>query len=64
LCQFTDQGEIFIQALLTKGIGKRIQIAIEIRDTGVGISDEEMDKLFKPFTQGDVSSTRKYGGNS
>jgi len=38
------------------------QIAISIRDTGIGLSQEQKDNLFKPFSQGDSSVTRKFGG--
>jgi signal transduction histidine kinase len=38
-------------------------IAVRVRDTGIGISAEQMDKLFHPFTQADSSTTRKYGGS-
>ncbi|SIN90773.1 PAS domain S-box protein [Salinivibrio sp. ES.052] len=37
-------------------------LSLSIQDTGVGMTDEQMDKLFKPFTQADSSTTRRYGG--
>jgi len=37
-------------------------ISFEVTDTGIGLSDDQMEKIFKPFTQADSSTTRKYGG--
>jgi signal transduction histidine kinase len=37
-------------------------LVVNVKDTGIGISPEQRAKLFQPFTQGDASTTRKYGG--
>jgi two-component system sensor kinase len=37
-------------------------VSFQVRDTGIGMTPEQMDKLFQPFTQADSSTTRKYGG--
>ncbi len=56
--KFTDVGNISINVeRLSTGM---IQFTIE--DTGVGMSKNTLSKIFQPFTQGDVSSTRRYGG--
>jgi CheY-like chemotaxis protein len=60
--KFTDKGEVELKvrfSLLTENDG---QIFFEIRDTGIGISDSQKEKLFKPFSQADTSTTRKFGG--
>ncbi len=56
--KFTSEGNVSIVACLTDN-GK---IRIDVTDTGIGLSDESMHKLFDAFTQADSSTTRKYGG--
>jgi two-component system, sensor histidine kinase and response regulator len=60
--KFTDKGEISIEANLYKETEKDVEILFSIKDTGIGLTEQELNKLFKPFTQADSSSTRKYGG--
>ena len=58
--KFTHNGEVSLK--VTKDI-KGNEITFEIKDTGVGISDEYMSDMFNKFTQADSSTTRKYGGS-
>ena len=60
--KFTHKGEIFIEVSLIKETDNNTELSFEIRDTGIGMNEEEINKLFKPFSQADSSSTRKYGG--
>ncbi len=61
--KFTESGEIFIKIYLLSHISsKEINIQFEIKDTGIGIPDEKIERLFKAFSQVDSSTTRKYGG--
>lgn len=60
--KFTKEGYIkFIVQALYKSDGKHY-ISFVIEDTGIGISEENKEKIFEPFTQEDESITRKYGG--
>ncbi len=61
--KFTEKGEIIIRAEKQEEKRNRIKIRFSVRDTGVGLSPEERKKLFKSFSQADVSTTRKYGGS-
>ncbi|NTW98555.1 MAG: response regulator [Geobacteraceae bacterium] len=60
--KFTKQGSISISAQLIKRHDTSALIQIAVRDTGIGISAESLEEIFKPFIQGDGSTTRKYGG--
>jgi len=57
--KFTQQGTIELNT--TFDSGKNL-ISFIVTDTGIGLTKTEQEKIFKPFTQADVSTTRKYGG--
>lgn len=60
--KFTDVGYISIEITKTVQFDDEIELFCVVSDTGIGISPEEKDKLFKSFSQVDASITRKYGG--
>ncbi|MFZ5602512.1 MAG: ATP-binding protein, partial [Pseudomonadota bacterium] len=60
--KFTNHGSIGIIASMEKVEDNRAYIGFQVKDTGIGISREISDTLFKPFTQADSSTTRRYGG--
>lgn len=60
--KFTERGEITVTVQhlgLDKG---RARLRFAVKDTGIGIAPEQQTRLFKPFSQADLSTTRKYGG--
>jgi two-component system sensor histidine kinase/response regulator len=60
--KFTDAGEVTLKAVVEKEDADRALIRFSVSDTGIGISEEKMDRLFKSFSQIDGSTSRKYGG--
>ena len=60
--KFTEQGEVAVTLTVLKQDDPRQQVNVSIRDTGIGLSDAQISKLFKPFTQADESTTRRFGG--
>ena len=60
-CKFTENGRVTVSAERTSRSGRDWIIFI-VRDNGIGMSQEEIVKVFNPFTQADPSTTRKYGG--
>ncbi|MBF0098319.1 MAG: cache domain-containing protein [Magnetococcales bacterium] len=59
--KFTEQGEITLQLQRVREDGGD-WLLFHVRDTGIGITPEQIEHLFQPFAQADVSTTRKYGG--
>ena len=60
-CKFTENGEISIAARVTTDPrGERLLISV--RDSGIGMTNEQLGRLFQDFSQADASTTRKYGG--
>ncbi len=60
--KFTERGEVVIRASTTRVDRRLAHLQISVQDTGIGISAEVLPRLFKPFSQADGSTTRKYGG--
>ena len=60
--KFTKKGEILVSVEVEKKRENRVTLKFAVKDTGIGISPEQQERLFKPFTQADTSTTRKYGG--
>jgi polar amino acid transport system substrate-binding protein len=60
--KFTESGEIVVSIKALKHEEKNVTLEFTVKDTGIGISKEQADKLFQSFTQADTSTTRKYGG--
>ncbi|WP_143473239.1 ATP-binding protein [Flavilitoribacter nigricans] len=60
--KFTQKGSVGLH-LYRHGVGEgKIQLGMEVRDTGIGMSDQQLTRLFEPFTQAETSTYRKYGG--
>jgi PAS domain S-box-containing protein len=61
--KFTERGEIVVTVTAeTIDVGDRHRLTFAVRDTGIGIAEDRMDRLFESFSQVDPSTTRRYGG--
>ena len=60
--KFTERGEIEISVALARVLEDAVFLRFSVRDTGIGLSEEQQGRLFKSFEQADTSTTRKYGG--
>lgn len=60
--KFTEQGEIVVGAESRSEDGDRLEMHFWVRDTGIGMSAEQCERVFHSFSQADSSTTRKYGG--
>ncbi len=62
--KFTESGDVLIWVELGKTIGPGVvELCFSVHDSGIGISTEQQERIFHPFTQADSSTTRKYGGS-
>jgi signal transduction histidine kinase/DNA-binding response OmpR family regulator len=60
--KFTDSGDITVTAGATPVASGSVEVRFLVSDTGIGIPGDQIDRLFKSFSQVDASTTRKYGG--
>ncbi|MCF3631053.1 PAS-domain containing protein [Thalassospiraceae bacterium LMO-SO8] len=64
--KFTEKGKVVVNVLpvpsSTAGTAKKRMLRFEVTDTGIGMSRDQIGKLFQPFTQADISTTRQFGG--
>jgi len=60
--KFTELGGVTVSAKMVRGNDGRELLAVSVADTGVGMTTDQIDRLFRPFTQADTSITRRFGG--
>ncbi|WP_213956239.1 response regulator [Variovorax sp. dw_954] len=60
--KFTDAGEIVVGVQVQELHDDRVALRFRVRDTGIGMTPEQMTRMFQPFSQADGSITRRYGG--
>lgn len=61
--KFTEHGYVTLQAEVLSLEAERVQVRFEVEDTGIGMSPEQLERLFVPFTQAEPSTYRTYGGS-
>ncbi len=60
--KFTKQGEIYIHVELLEQTDDSVKLGFKVKDSGIGIPADRVDRLFKSFSQVDASTSRKFGG--
>jgi len=60
--KFTKQGEVSVHCTVLERTAEETQLLFEVKDTGIGLNEEQQNKLFERFSQADGSTTRNYGG--
>jgi signal transduction histidine kinase/CheY-like chemotaxis protein len=60
--KFTERGEVLVTVTVEEQLADRVKVRFSIRDSGIGMTPEQISRLFQAFAQADTSTTRKYGG--
>jgi CheY-like chemotaxis protein/anti-sigma regulatory factor (Ser/Thr protein kinase) len=60
--KFTEQGKVTLTVAVESRIVNTVMLRTSVADTGIGITPEQQERIFSPFTQADSSMTRNYGG--
>ena len=60
--KFTDSGKVVINVIMVEETESHVTIRFDVKDTGIGIPADRLNRLFKSFSQADSSTTRQYGG--
>ena len=60
--KFTERGDVYVHVKSRPLPGGRVEVAMSVRDTGIGIPADRIDRLFRSFSQVDASTTRQFGG--
>ena len=60
--KFTDSGEVVLGFALSRRSAERVELTVSIRDTGIGIAADNLERIFEGFTQAEVSTSRLFGG--
>jgi len=60
--KFTEKGEVIVTIKVRENLGQAVVLDFSVRDTGIGMSPDQQQKIFTPFVQADSSITRRYGG--
>jgi len=60
--KFTEVGSVSLSVIVINETENNITLRFEVRDTGIGMTSEQITRIFEPFIQADISITRKYGG--
>ena len=60
--KFTEQGNVTVRVMILEESSEGATIKFEVSDTGIGLNDEQKERLFHAFTQADSSTARQFGG--